>query len=167
MTSHQQHHYPYNHTSSCRCHEDRRLRLYASDCLSGALFPECTRPTADSGVFMCAVTRQLAASGQGRVAVRLLCETWNRFGPPPSQALRQYSLLFLIRGSYCSSAQNLCGHFSWSHACYFFFKGSSLWSSAHDSSLILSQRNAFVLRRREALTDEEEFEMLMTGATSV
>lgn len=87
-----------------------------------ATFPECTRPTADSGVFMCAVTRQLAPSGQGRVAVRLLCETWNRFGPSPSQALRQYSLLFLIRGSYCSPAQNLCGHFSWSHACYFFLK---------------------------------------------
>lgn len=65
----------YSHTSSCRCHEDRRLRLYACDCLSGALCLECTRPTADSGVFMCAVRRQLAPSGRGRVA----CETslWN------------------------------------------------------------------------------------------
>lgn len=58
----------YSHTSSCRCHEDRRLRLYACDCLSGALCLECTRSTADSGVFMCAVRRQLAPSGRGRVA---------------------------------------------------------------------------------------------------
>lgn len=39
---------------------------------------------------------------------------------PPSQAARQYSLLSVIRGSYCSSAGNLCGHFSWSHVCYLF-----------------------------------------------
>lgn len=61
----------YSRTSSCRCHEDRRLRLCACDCPSGALCLERTRPTADSGVFMCAVRRQLAPSGRGRVA----CET--------------------------------------------------------------------------------------------
>lgn len=70
----------YSRTGSCRCHEDGRLRLYASDCLSRALCLECTRPTADSGAFMCAVRRQLAPLG--RRLARLFCETWNRFTEP-------------------------------------------------------------------------------------
>lgn len=37
VTSYQKHHFAYNHTSSCCCHGDGRLKRYASDCLSGAL----------------------------------------------------------------------------------------------------------------------------------
>lgn len=132
VTSYQKHHFPHNHTGSCCCHGDWRLRLYASDCLS-----ERTRLTADSGVFMCVVTQQLAASGRGRAVVRLLCETWNRFGPSSSQPLRQYGLyssseariVRLERICAVTPAGLMSG--------VFFLKGSGLWSSAHDSSLIL------------------------------
>lgn len=41
---------------------------------------------------MCGVTRRLAASGRGRIVVRLRCETWNRSGPSSSQPLRQAGL---------------------------------------------------------------------------
>lgn len=88
----------YSRAGSCRCHEDGRLRLYACDCLSAALCLECTRPTADSGVFMCAVRRQLAPSGRPPCCLRDFCVKPGTVffffsGPfPPSQAARQCSL---------------------------------------------------------------------------
>lgn len=155
----------YSHTSSCRCHEDRRLRLYACDCLSGALCLECTRPTADSGVFMCAVRRQLAPSGRGRVARET--SLWNLepfLGPFHHHRRRDNTAFYpsseagIVRllGICAATSAGLMSViylffcFFWS---FFFFKGSSLWSSAHDSSLVLLQRNGFVLRWCQAWRD--------------
>ncbi len=79
--------------------------------------PEHTRLRADLGVFMCAVTQQLAPWGRGRVVVRLLCETcplppqrWDNTSFIPHQRL----VLFLWRESVWSlqskvASEEACG----------------------------------------------------------
>lgn len=155
MTSYQKHHFPYNHTGSCCCHGDRRLRLYASDCLSSALCLSARGRELIWG-YSCVPLRSNYHRQDGAVLL------WDFSAKPGiASALHRHSAetiqpLFLIRGSYCSPGENLCGHSSRSHVRVFLKNAAlkvetgGLWSSEHDSSLILFLKSAFTLRWCEA-----------------
>lgn len=116
FASYRKHHFAYNHTSSCCCHGDGRLKRYASDCLSGSLCLSARGPPL--------IHVAISSIGLGGVA---LGRVWGTLGPAWSRAARTTAppphhrlLLFIWREAARAS---------------FFFLGGSLW--AHDSSLLL------------------------------
>lgn len=68
VTSYQKHHFAYNHTSSCCCHGDGRLKRYASDCLSGALCLSARGPPL--------IHVAISSMGLGGVALGRVGEPW-------------------------------------------------------------------------------------------
>lgn len=91
----QKHHFAYNHTSSCCCHGDGRLKRYASDCLSGALCLSARGPPL--------IHVAISSIGLGGVA---LGRVWGTLGPAWLRAARTTAPL-LIAGCYCSSGERL------------------------------------------------------------